>query len=115
MALSKVTVVDKIEVLEKGHVQVRTATRVLEDGVELSSAFHRHVVVPQVRSGYVEEDVAEVTDEDGNVTTAAQTASAGTWAATDVTGEDARVAAICTASWTAEVIAAYKAQVIAND
>jgi len=115
MALSKVTVVDKIEVLEKGHVQVRTATRVLEDGVELSSSFHRHVVVPQVRSGYVEEDVAEVTDEDGNVTTAAQTASAGTWAATDVTGEDARVAAICTASWTAEVIAAYKASVLAND
>ena len=97
MALSKVTVVDKIEVLEKGQVQVRTATRVLEDGVELSSSFHRHVIDPQVRSGY-EKDV-----------------SAGTWAATDVTGEDARVAAICTASWTAEVIAAYKAQVIAND
>ena len=97
MALSKVTVVDKIEALEKGSVQVRTATRVLEDGVELSSSFHRHVVVPQVRSGYVEGS------------------SAGTWAATDVTGEDARVAAICTAHWTAEVIAAYKAQVIAND
>ena len=97
MALSKVTVIDKIEVLEKGNVQVRTATRVLEDGVELSSSFHRHVVEPQVRSGY-EKDV-----------------SAGTWAATDVTGEDARVAAICTASWTAEVIAAYKASVIAND
>ena len=97
MALSKVTVVDKIEVLEKGHVQVRTATRVMEDGVELSSSFHRHVISPQVRSGYVEGS------------------SAGTWAATDVTGEDARVAAICTASWTAEVIAAYKASVIAND
>ena len=97
MALSKVTVVDKIEVLEKGQVQVRTATRVLEDGVELSSSFHRHVIDPQVRSGY-EKDV-----------------SAGTWAATDVTGEDARVAAICTASWTAAVIAAYKASVIAND
>ena len=97
MALSKETVVDKIEVLEIGNVQVRTATRVLEDGVELSSSFHRHVISPQVRSGY-EKDV-----------------SAGTWAATDVTSEDTRVAAICTASWTAEVIAAYKAQVIAND
>jgi len=114
MALSKVTVVDKIEVLEKGQVQVRTATRVLEDGVELSSSFHRHIVVPQVRTGYVK-GVAEVKDSDGNVTTAAVTANAGTWAATDVTGEDARVAAICTASWTADVIAAYKAQVIAND
>ena len=97
MALSKVTVVDKIEVLEKGHVQVRTATRVLEDGVELSSSFHRHLIQPQVRSGYVKD------------------VSAGTWAATDITGEDARVQAICTASWTAEVIAAYKAQVIASD
>ena len=97
MALSKVIVVDKIEVLEKGQVQVRTATRVLEDGVVLSSSFHRHVVEPQVRTGY-EKDV-----------------SAGTWAATDVTGEDARVAAICTASWTADVIAAYKAAIIAND
>ena len=97
MALSKTTVVDKIEVLEKGQLQVRTATRVLEDGVELSSSFHRHVVEPQVRTGY-EKDV-----------------SAGTWAATDVTGEDARVAAICTASWTADVIAAYKASVLAND
>ena len=114
MALSKVTVVDKIEVLEKGQVQVRTATRVLEDGVELSSSYHRHVVDPQVRSGYVK-GVAEVKDSDGNVTTAAVTANAGTWAATDVTGEDARVAAVCTANWTADVIAAYKAQVLAND
>ena len=97
MALSKVVVVDKIEVLEKGQVQVRTATRVLEDGVQLSSSFHRHVVDPQVRSGYV------------------KGGSAGTWAATDITGEDARVAAICTASWTADVIAAYRAQVVSND
>jgi len=97
MALSKVVVVDKIEVLEKGHVQVRTVTRIMEDGVELSSSFHRHVVEPQVRTGYV------------------KGGSAGTWAATDVTGEDARVQAICTASWTAEVIAAYKAIVLSND
>ena len=46
MALTKETIVDKIEVLEKGQVQVRTATRVLEDGVALSSSFHRHVLVP---------------------------------------------------------------------
>ena len=46
MALTKETVVDKIEVLEKGQVQVRTATRVLEDGVALSSSFHRHVLAP---------------------------------------------------------------------
>ena len=46
MALTKETVVDKIEILEMGQVQVRTATRVLEDGVALSSSFHRHVLVP---------------------------------------------------------------------
>ena len=46
MALTKEIVVDKVEVLEMGQVQVRTATRVLEDGVALSSSYHRHVVVP---------------------------------------------------------------------
>jgi hypothetical protein len=46
MALTKETVVDKIEVLEMGQVQVRTATRVLEDGAVLSSSFHRHVLAP---------------------------------------------------------------------
>jgi len=46
MALSKETVVDKIEVLENGTLQVRTAIRVLEDGEVLSSSFHRHVLTP---------------------------------------------------------------------
>ena len=46
MALTKETVTDKIETLENGTIQVRTATRVLEDGAVLSSAFHRHVLTP---------------------------------------------------------------------
>ena len=46
MALEKVTVVDLIETLENGCVQVRTATRILDDGVAVSSSFHRHVVTP---------------------------------------------------------------------
>ena len=46
MTLTKEVIVDKIEVLENGTVQVRTATRILEDGVELSSSFHRHVCAP---------------------------------------------------------------------
>ena len=89
MALTKVTVVDKIEVLEKGSVQVRTATRVLEDGVELSSSFHRHVVVPSVKTG-------------------------DTWADTDISGEDARVQAIATATWTSSVKTAYQEMVDAQ-
>ena len=45
MALSKVITEDKIEIvgIHKA-VQIRTCTQVLEDGVELSSGFHRHVV-----------------------------------------------------------------------
>ncbi len=46
MALSKTVVVDRMEVLEMGQIQVRTATIVAEDGVELSRAFHRHVLEP---------------------------------------------------------------------
>ena len=47
MALSKTVAVDKIEIVgDYKHVQVRTATIVSEDGVELSRSFHRHVVSP---------------------------------------------------------------------
>jgi hypothetical protein len=47
MALTKSVEVDKIEVTGKfRHVQVRTATVIEEDGVELSRSFHRHVVSP---------------------------------------------------------------------
>ena len=47
MALTKEVAVDKIEIVgDYKHVQVRTATRVLEDGVVLSSSYHRHVVAP---------------------------------------------------------------------
>ena len=83
MALSKVTVVDKIEVLEKGHVQVRTATRVMEKGVELSSSFHRHVLDPSTKTG-------------------------DTWNDTDLSNEDAKVKAICEATWTEAVKDAYR-------
>ena len=46
MSLEKVTSVDLIEVVENGTLQVRTKTAIKEDGVEISSKFHRHVVVP---------------------------------------------------------------------
>ena len=46
MSLTKEIVVDKIEVLENGTVQVRTCTRIMEDGKQISGTFHRHVVVP---------------------------------------------------------------------
>ena len=89
MALTKETIVDKIEVLEMGQVQVRTATRVLEDGVQLSSSFHRHFLEPSTKTGE-------------------------TWADTDISGEDARVQAIATATWTSAVKTAYQEMIDAQ-
>ena len=78
MALTKETIVDKIEVIENGIVQVRTATRVLEDGVQLSQAYSRHFLEPSCKDS-------------------------GSWADTDISGQDARVQAIATATWTSAV------------
>ena len=47
MALEKVIKADKVEIVgDFHHVQVRTATIIYDDGVELSSSFHRHVIAP---------------------------------------------------------------------
>jgi|TARA_R110000823_G_scaffold24498_2_gene72809 hypothetical protein len=46
MSLTKTVTVDNITVQERGTIQVRTATAILEDGVELSRTFHRHVLHP---------------------------------------------------------------------
>ena len=90
MALTKEVIVDKIEVLELGQVQVRTATRVLEDGVQLSQSFHRHVLVPSTKAS-------------------------GSWADTDISGEDASVQAQANAKWTAEVKTAYQEMMDAQE
>ena len=52
--LEKIQIVDRIEVLENGCVQVRTKTTIMEDGKQISSNFHRHVVAPG--EGYSNED-----------------------------------------------------------
>jgi len=44
--LEKVIVVDRIEVIENGVVQVRTATKIMEDGEVISKTLHRHIIVP---------------------------------------------------------------------
>lgn len=46
MALEKVEIVDRVEVLESGLVQVRTKTAIMEDGKQISGTYHRHVVTP---------------------------------------------------------------------
>jgi len=83
MAITKETVVDKIEVLEMGQVNVRTATVIKEDDNELTRSFHRHVLEPSVKNG-------------------------DAWEDTDISSEDAKVQAICSATWTDEVKTAYQ-------
>ena len=83
MAITKETVADKIETLENGIVQVRTATILKEDGVELTRSFHRHILHPSTKTG-------------------------DTWGDTDISEEDDRVKAICNAVWTDAVKAAWK-------
>ena len=46
MALTKEVVIDKIEVTENGVVQVRQATRIIEDGTQLSQSYHRWTIAP---------------------------------------------------------------------
>lgn len=81
MSLTKNTTVDQITVTENGIVLYREATRIMEDGKELSKTYHRSSLIP----------------------------------AQDLTGVPANVVAICNAAWTAEVIAAYQAQVAAQE
>ena len=46
MALTEVKVIDKIEVVETGHVQVREATRIMKDGEEIAKTYHRFSFAP---------------------------------------------------------------------
>ena len=46
MALTKETVVDQITVIENGIVLYREATRIMEDGVQLSQTYHRTSLTP---------------------------------------------------------------------
>jgi len=46
MALTETTKVDQIEVVGDHTIQVRTATIIEKDGVEISRTFHRHIVSP---------------------------------------------------------------------
>ena len=66
MALTKTTVNDKIEVINQGDwsvVQVRTATIIAEDGVEISRNFHRHVLTPDADIAQEDLDVYAISKE----------------------------------------------------
>ena len=90
MALTETKENDKIEVVNKWNIQVREATIIKKDDVELTRTFHRKTLVP-----------GELDASDNLVDT-------------DISGEDADVQAICNAAWTTQVKADYKAFLIAN-
>jgi len=90
MALTETQENDKIEVVNKWSIQVRNATIIKKDGVELTRSFHRKVLTPGTL------------DASDNLVD------------TDISGEDTDVQAIANAAWTTQVKADYKAHLIAN-
>lgn len=46
MSLSEKKIIDKIEVLESGKIQIREATVIERDGIPISRNFHRHIIYP---------------------------------------------------------------------
>ena len=91
--ISKEIEYDKIEVVSKWNIQVRKATKIMEEQAdgskkELTRSFHRHVLVPFSSS--------KDSDDKWKHT------------ATDISGEDASVQAIANAAWTDDVKTAYK-------
>ena len=61
MAITKRTEEDKIEVVgEFKHIQIRTATIIEEDGVEISRNFHRHIIAPDSDSSKESADVKAI-------------------------------------------------------
>jgi hypothetical protein len=81
MAITKETIEDKIEIVgDYKTIQVRTATVIKEDGVELTRSFHRHAV----------DCVSSVKNEDDS----------WTHTDTDVSGQSTEVQSIATAVWT---------------
>ena len=90
MAITKSTENDKIEVVNKWNIQVRQATIIKEDGTELTRSFHRKVLVPGTL------------DASDNLV------------ATNISGEDADVQAICNAAWTSQVKTDFTAFLVAS-
>ena len=90
MALTETQENDKIEVVNKWNIQVRNATIIKKDGVELTRSFHRKVLTPGTL------------DASDNLVD------------TDLSGEDADVQAIANAAWTAQVKEDYKLFLVSN-
>lgn len=79
MSLTKEVVIDKIEVVENGIVQVRQATRIIENGAQLSQSYHRWSLTPG----------QDVSDQPANV----QAICAAAWTEEVIAAYEAAVAA----------------------
>ena len=90
MALTETQENDKIEIINRWSIQVRNATIIKKDGVELTRSFSRKVLQP-----------GKLDASDNLVET-------------NISSEDSDVQAICNAAWTTQVKADYKAFLIAN-
>ena len=91
MALTESTEYDKYEIITPyKHVQVRKATVIKKDDVEMARSFHRYVL-----------DAGTLDASDNLVNT-------------DISAEPAEVQAICNAVWTDDVKTAWKNKLIAN-
>ena len=96
MALTETTENDKIEVVSRWNIQVRKATIIKKDGVEISRTFKRHVLTPGTLKGGGGSDKNDLVDA-------------------DISGEDADVKAICNAAWTAQVKTDFTAFLVAQE
>lgn len=83
MALSKTVTVDKLEISNIGIITVRSRTEIIEDSVVISTSFSRTTVSPRTKAS-------------------------GSWADTDISGEDAWVQATAGGAWTSTVKTAYE-------
>ena len=90
MAITKTLENDKIEVVNKWNIQVRSAAVIKEDGKELTRSFNRHVLTPGTL------------DASDNLVD------------TDISKEDSDVQRICNAAWSDQVKTDFKAFLIAN-
>tara|TARA_R100000664_G_scaffold10527_2_gene17373 strand:+ start:917 stop:1195 length:279 start_codon:yes stop_codon:yes gene_type:complete len=83
MALTEETVVDRIEVIEDGSLQIRIANVIKRDGTEISREYFRHVIHPSTKTG-------------------------GSWGDTNISGEQQRVQNVANAVWTSDVKTNYQ-------
>ena len=103
MALTESIEYDKIEVVTVyKHVQIRKATVIKKDGVELTRSFERYVLhAGRLKGGYKADGVTLADD-------------AKDFIETDISAEPAEIQSICNAVWTTDIKNSLKAKLIAD-